>query len=46
MQNRGILCLGNTTFANYTNQFLGLQYFIDLSIIQYVTNTMPNASSV
>ncbi len=32
--------------ANYTNQFLGVQYFIDLSIIQYATNITQDSSSV
>ncbi|UJR09005.1 hypothetical protein I4U23_013254 [Adineta vaga] len=40
------LCQDNTTSANYTTQFLGIQYFIDLSIIQYVTNISPNESSI
>jgi hypothetical protein len=31
---------------NYTSQFLGVQYFIDLSIIQYATNITQNPSSV
>ncbi len=35
-----------TTTANYTGQFLGVQYFIDLSIIQYVTNINQSESSV
>ncbi|CAF4566841.1 unnamed protein product [Rotaria sp. Silwood1] len=39
-------CQGNTTFANYTTQFLSIQYFVDLSIIQYVTSITPNSSSV
>ncbi|CAF1505670.1 unnamed protein product, partial [Didymodactylos carnosus] len=36
---------GNT--ANYTGAFLGMQYFIDLAIIEYVTNaSMNNLSNV
>ncbi len=31
---------------NYTSQFLGVQYFIDLSIIQYATNITQDPSSV
>jgi len=35
-----------STTANYTSQFLGVQYFIDLSIIQYATSIAPDPSSV
>ena len=43
---QGSLFLDNTTWVNYTTQFLGMQYFLDLSIIEYVTNTNPNIASV
>lgn len=36
----------NRTRNNYTTQFLGIQYFVDLAIIQYVTNIAPSVSSV
>ncbi|CAF1233873.1 unnamed protein product [Adineta ricciae] len=39
-------CQDNTTTLNYTTQFLGIQYFIDLSIIQYITGANPDQSSV
>ncbi len=38
--------LDNKTILNYTTQFLGVQYFVDLSIIQYVTSITPSISSV
>jgi len=38
--------LDNKTILNYTTQFLGVQYFVDLSIIQYVTSIIPSISSV
>jgi len=38
--------LDNSTRVNYTTQFLGVQYFIDLSIIEYVTNINQSESSV
>lgn len=38
--------VANQTIVNYTTQFLGVQYFVDLSIIQYVTNVNQNESSV
>jgi hypothetical protein len=38
--------LDNTTRINYTTQFLGIQYFVDLSIIEYVTNINQSESSV
>ena len=41
-----LFILDNTTTLNYTTQFLGVQYFVDLSIIQYVTNINPDISSV
>ena len=43
------LCLfpvANNTIVNYTTQFLGVQYFVDLAIIQYVTGNTPSISSV
>ncbi len=40
------LCLDTTTTANYTGQFLGVQFFVDLSIIQYATSTVQDPSSV
>lgn len=36
----------NSTLLNYTTQFLGVQYFLDLSIIEYVTNMSLSPSSV
>ncbi|CAF2146243.1 unnamed protein product [Rotaria magnacalcarata] len=39
-------CQDNKTILNYTTQFLGVQYFVDLSIIQYVTNINQSESSV
>jgi hypothetical protein len=44
--NNHLSIIDNTTIANYTTQFLGVQYFVDLAIIQYVTNISPNGSSV
>jgi hypothetical protein len=41
-----IFPLDNTTTVNYTTQFLGVQYFVDLSIIQYATNINQSVSSV
>ena len=38
--------LDTTTTVNYTTQFLGVQYFVDLAIIQYVTGNTPSISSV
>ena len=38
--------IDNTTWVNYTTQFLGVQYFVDLSIIEYVTNINQSESSV
>lgn len=35
-----------STTTNYTGQFLGVQYFIDLSIIQYATSIAQDPSSV
>ncbi|CAF3946627.1 unnamed protein product, partial [Rotaria sordida] len=39
-------CQDNRTSLNYTTQFLGVQYFIDLSIIQYATNINQSISSI
>ena len=36
----------NSTTLNYTTQFLGVQYFVDLSIIEYATGITPDVSSV
>ena len=41
-----LLFLDNTTSINYTTQFLGVQYFVDLAIIQYITGNTPSISSV
>jgi hypothetical protein len=38
--------LDRSTNANYTTQFLGVQYFVDVSIVQYATNIPQNLSSV
>ncbi|UJR17400.1 hypothetical protein I4U23_004295 [Adineta vaga] len=40
------ICQDNSTWINYTTQFLGVQYFIDLSIIEYVTKTNQTSSSI
>ncbi|CAF3610572.1 unnamed protein product [Rotaria sordida] len=39
-------CQDTSTTTLYTSQFLGIQYFIDLSIIQYSTNISQNPSSI
>jgi len=39
-------CQENRTWANYTTQFLGVQYFLDLSIIEFVTSSSPSIGSV
>ncbi|CAF3684827.1 unnamed protein product [Rotaria sp. Silwood1] len=39
-------CRDISTTTMYTSQFLGIQYFIDLSIIQYSTNISQNPSSI
>ncbi|CAF1258424.1 unnamed protein product [Rotaria sp. Silwood1] len=39
-------CQDNKTMLNYTTQFLGVQYFIDLSIIEYATNINQSISSI
>lgn len=44
--NDRFLISDNTTTLNYTTQFIGVQYFVDLSIIQYVTNINQSESSV
>jgi hypothetical protein len=46
MLSRYIICLDNRTWANYTTQFLGVQYFVDLAIIQYLTAIVPDNDSV
>ncbi|CAF3425854.1 unnamed protein product [Rotaria socialis] len=38
-------CQDNSTTAMYNTAFLGIQYFIDLSIIQYSTNISQNSLS-
>lgn len=38
--------LDNRTRLNYTTQFLGVQYFLDLSIIEYITDIALGPSSV
>ncbi|CAF0914028.1 unnamed protein product [Rotaria sp. Silwood1] len=37
-------CQDKSSFDYYTYRFVGIQYFIDLSIIQYVTKTTQNLS--
>jgi hypothetical protein len=44
--NNPLSIIDNRTIVNYTTQFLGVQYFVDLSIIQYATNVSQNESSV
>ncbi|CAF4617859.1 unnamed protein product [Rotaria socialis] len=39
-------CQDNSTTAMYNTAFLGIQYFIDLSIIQYSTNISQNSLSI
>ncbi|CAF2937617.1 unnamed protein product [Rotaria sp. Silwood2] len=39
-------CQDNKTAINYTTQFLGVQYFIDLSIIEYTTSISQSISSI
>ncbi|CAF3926709.1 unnamed protein product [Rotaria sordida] len=39
-------CQDTSTTTLYTSQFLGIQYFIDLSIIQYSTNISQNPLSI
>ncbi|CAF3058558.1 unnamed protein product [Rotaria sp. Silwood2] len=39
-------CRDTSTTTMYTSQFLGIQYFIDLSIIQYSTNISQDPSSI
>jgi hypothetical protein len=35
----------NSTFANYTNRFVGIQYAVDMSIIKYATALGQNLTS-
>ncbi|CAF2071729.1 unnamed protein product [Rotaria magnacalcarata] len=39
-------CQDNSTTAMYSTAFLGIQYFIELSIIQYSTNISQNSLSI
>jgi hypothetical protein len=43
--NSFILFKGNSSFANYTNRFVGVQYAVDMSIITYATNLGQNLTS-
>ena len=45
-EHRILYYVDNKTWVNYTTQFLGVQYYVDLSIIEYVTSINQNASSV
>ncbi|CAF4176829.1 unnamed protein product, partial [Adineta steineri] len=38
-------CQSTSSFSNYLNRFLGVQYSINLNIIKYVTNTTQNLAS-
>jgi hypothetical protein len=40
-----ILFTDTTSFNNYYNQFLGVQYTVDMEIIKYVTNLTQNLTS-
>ncbi|CAF0732502.1 unnamed protein product [Adineta steineri] len=38
-------CQSISSFSNYLNRFLGVQYSINMNIIKYVTNTTQNLAS-
>ncbi|CAF4262993.1 unnamed protein product, partial [Adineta steineri] len=38
-------CQSTSSFSNYLNRFLGVQYSINMNIIKYVTNTTQNLAS-
>lgn len=40
-----LISAGNSTFFNYTNRFVGVQYSVDAAIIKYATGSVNNLST-